>query len=390
MLHSSEASLQAGVRLIQAEPLRRFVESLVAGLGAPDDIAAEVARHLVGSNLAGHDSHGVIQAPRYAQQIEEGALRPTARPVLIRDGGATALIDAGRGFGQFSTMFALEWAVARAREHGVAAASIRGSMHIGRVGEYTERAAESGLVALVIAGAAGPGVGAMGLKGTHVRFLGTNPWSAGIPVEDGPPVVFDGATSTVAEGKVRLAMKGQVPIPEGYILNAAGEATTRAADLYDGGTLLPLGAPLAEHKGSGLALVAALLGGLGMIEEQDPALIGVTQTSVPDPAGRIGGVFLLAVDPAAFGDPDRYRKLTRNTVDAARSLPPAPGAHQVLMPGDPERLSRAKRTRHGIPVPDAVWEELARLAERLGLDLPDWGGANSTNLPNVTGEPKRL
>jgi uncharacterized oxidoreductase len=144
-------------RLCPPQPLEQFAAAVFRTLGADEEVAAEVARHLVRSNLSGHDSHGVIRIMQYVTQTEAGEIRPSARPVMLRENGATALIDAQRSMGHYSTAFALDWAMARAAEHGVAAAAVRHFTHIGRVGEYTERDAARGLIAIVTVGACGPG-----------------------------------------------------------------------------------------------------------------------------------------------------------------------------------------------------------------------------------------
>ena len=101
--------------LCAAESLIAFAHGVFRHMGADDEIAAEVARHLVRANLSGHDSHGVIRVPQYVAQAESGELDATARPTLLRETAVTALIDARRGFGHYSTAWALDWAMEHAR-----------------------------------------------------------------------------------------------------------------------------------------------------------------------------------------------------------------------------------------------------------------------------------
>ncbi|HLZ07161.1 MAG TPA: Ldh family oxidoreductase, partial [Chloroflexota bacterium] len=294
----------------KAGALQSFVEKIVRAMGADDDIALVVARHLVRSNLSGHDSHGVIRIPWYVAETDAGSLAPSARPIVHRDRGVTALIDAQDGFGHFSTAFALEWAVERAIQHGIAAAAIRHSTHIGRVGEYTERAAARGLISIVTVGAGGPGVGGMVLYGGREKFFGANPWSIGVPAGERAPMIFDGSTSAVAEGKVRVARAKGIDLPLGCIIDRDGKPTTDPNDFYDGGALLPLGGDVAGHKGYGLAMASALLSGLAMIDDPNPTLIGAPMIeSEGGPKGIMAGVFLTVIDPAAFGDADQYQQL---------------------------------------------------------------------------------
>src|ERR671930_1717754 len=121
----------ADYRTVEPPALERFARRVFERLGTPVGIAGEVAAHLVRANLAGHDSHGVIRIPQYALQIEQGAIRPAARPSIVKEHGAALLVDGAHGFGQFATVFALNSAIERAERLGVAAAAVRGANHIG-------------------------------------------------------------------------------------------------------------------------------------------------------------------------------------------------------------------------------------------------------------------
>ncbi|HWC04679.1 MAG TPA: Ldh family oxidoreductase [Methylomirabilota bacterium] len=355
--------------LCAPDPLREFVTAVARRMGADADVAAELARHLVGSNLAGHDSHGVIRVPQYVGDADQGLIVPSARPVLSREGAVAALVDARRGFGQHSTMFALEWAMARARQHGVAMVAVRHSTHIGRLGEYAERAAGAGLIGLVTVGAIGAGIGGVVPFGGRTRFLGTNPWALSMPGRR-RHFVFDAATSTLAEGKVRVARAAGKPLPPDAIVDPGGLPSRDAEAFYAGGALLPLGGALAGHKGYGLGLASALLGALGMIGDPEPTLVGAAPPETADTRGRIAGVFLEVVDPAAFGDPAAYVQLVDEALDAAKRQSPAAGVAEVLVPGEPEERARVRRSRDGVPLSAATWAELGTVATRFGVSLP--------------------
>ena len=357
-------------RVCSPDPLQAFATSVFRAIGADEEIATEVADHLVRANLSGHDSHGVIRVPQYVEEADRGVLRPAARPTVVRETPATAIVDGNHGFGQFSTPFALQWALERARRHGLAAVVVRHSMHIGRLGEYTERAAVDGLIAIVTVGAAGPGVGRVAIHGGQGCFFATNPWSVAVPGEQ-RSMMFDGATSMIAEGKIRVARAKGSQLPPGCIVDKRGTPTQDPEDFYAGGALVPLGGDAAGHKGYGLALASALIGGLCMIDDPEPTWIGAPMRGkhAGDP-GRIGGVFVLAIDPAAFGTPDRYRALVDETLAAAKRVPPAPGRAEVLLPGEPEVMSRQHREAAGIPLPERTWQDLAALGERFRIALP--------------------
>lgn len=353
------------------EPLEEFINGIVARLGADEEIATEVARHLVRANLSGHDSHGALRIAQYTAQVDSGELVPDAQPTILRESPVTALIDAQRGFGHYSTAYALNWAMERAHEHGIAAAAIRHSSHIGRVGEYTERAAEEGLIAIVTVGSAGRGVGGLVPFGGRQRFFGANPWSMGVPAQGRPPMIYDGSSATVAEGKVRFARAKGAPLPPGCIQDSEGKPTTNPEDFYDGGALLPLGGEVAGHKGYGLAMASALIGGLGMIDDEDHTLIGASVVEeVDDTRDQIAGVFLMVIDPGFFGNAEHYRTMIDETLTAAEEVEPAEGFDEVLIPGEPEVNTRRARRKAGIAIPDATWEDFEELAERFDLSLP--------------------
>jgi len=175
---------------VQAGALEAWAVHFVGAMGAPADIATEVARHLVSANLAGHDSHGVMRLSQYKAETDNGLLRPEARPELFRENGGCAIVDARRGFGHFATTIAMDWCLKSASRMGVAAAAVRHSTHIGRLGEYVERATAQQMVGIATVGMAGPGAGAMAPFGGRHRFLGTNPWAIGVPARGRTPFVI--------------------------------------------------------------------------------------------------------------------------------------------------------------------------------------------------------
>ncbi|MCA1665864.1 MAG: Ldh family oxidoreductase [Thermomicrobia bacterium] len=362
------------MHLCSSDQLRAYVRQVALAVGAADDIADELATHLIKANLSGHDSHGVLRLPQYVAQADAGGLVPNARPTVVREMGGTTVMDAHFGFGQYSTAVALDWAMERARTHGIAAVASRHATHIGRLGEYTERASAAGMIAIVTIGTAAPGGGGVAPFGGAQRFLGTNPWSFGVPA-DGPTsmnMVYDAATSVVAEGKLRVARSKNAPLAPGLIVDKDGNPSTNAEDFYNGGALLPVGGAVAGHKGYGLSMASALIAGLAMVDDDRPVM--PVPSAHPDAGfarGALGGVFVIAMDPAAFGDSAEYRRLTGETLAAVKATPPAPGTDEVLVPGEPEIRSRAAREREGIPIPAPIWQNLAAVATRFGIAMPE-------------------
>ena len=107
-----------------------------------------------------------------------------------------------------------------------------------------------------------------------------------------------------------------------------------------------------------------------MIGDPAPTLVGAAPPETDDARGRIAGVFLQVVDPAAFGDAARYVELVDEALDAAKRQAPADGTAEVLVAGEPEERARARRGREGIPLSPATWVELGKVAARFGVPLP--------------------
>jgi hydroxycarboxylate dehydrogenase B len=341
--------------VVREEPLRRFVLEVCEAMGAPAEVAGEVGGHLVRASLSGHDAHGVARLPEYAAEADAGTLEPGAVPRVLRETAVAAVFDAGRGFGPYSTAVALSWCVERARTAGLAAAVVRRSSDVGRVGDYGERAAEAGMLAVVTAGSAGPGAGDAMLFGGRDRFLAGNPWCFAAPGRD-RSLVAAGATTTAAEADVRLTRARGETLPPDCVYDRYGRPSTDPDDLFAGGGLAPLGGGVAGLVGTGLALASALFGGLAMTDDE----VG----------GAVGGVYVQVLDPAAFGDAAGYRARVDDTLGAAAGTRPGAGRSEVLLPGEPERRSRAERRRTGILLPDATWTDLSALAARFGVALP--------------------
>jgi len=336
---------------LTAERLHSLAGRLLVAAGTPAGIADTVAEILVGANLAGHDSHGVLRIPAYLQAIEKGHLDPAAQPEVVRESATILRIDGRRGFGHYTARWAMQRAIKKAKGSEVCAVTFLRTGHIGRLGEYAEQAARSGCIGLItVGGGSREGGGILPHGGAQGR-LGTNPLAVGIPTGDETPFVLDFATSVIADGKVRVARSKGVDLPPGCIVDRHGNPSVKVADYDDGGHLLPFGG----HKGYALSLLISLLGGLA--GSFDPT------------RGAMGGTFMQVIDVSAFLPLSEYQQGVRAFLDGMKATPPAPGFAEVLVPGDFEQRSRSERRAHGIEVPDTVYREIRDWAEKLSVAM---------------------
>jgi len=248
--------------------------------------------------------------------------------------------------------------------------ALRHSAHLGRIGDWAERAAEAGLISIHFVNVEnGELVAPFG--GTARRFS-TNPMCVGVPPMAGRPMLLlDMATSVVAEGKVLVASNGGKPVPEGALVGADGKLSSDPATLY--GPLAPNGPrnpangegairAFGEHKGSGLAFMCEILAGL---------LTGGGTSGPTEGKVRFNnGMLSIYLDPVHFGAHDLARR-TMEYVDYVKSSPTAEGVEEVLAPGEPEARQYAARLGSGVPLLVDTWTSLCTVAAGLGVAPPD-------------------
>ena len=197
------------MRTLTTARLTALVEAIMRGAGCNADEAHTVASRLVDANCAGHESHGVIRVAKYLDWVRDGTLVPNAAPTLVVDAPAFAIVDGQRGFGQVIGEYATRLGIAKAKDSGIAMIGLRNCGHLGRVGDWAEMAAREGVVSLHFLNTSG--AQRVAPFGGSDRRLSTNPISIGVPVDGGDPVIVDLTTSTVAEGKLMVAMnKGEL------------------------------------------------------------------------------------------------------------------------------------------------------------------------------------
>lgn len=342
--------------VVDAADLEAHLSAIAAALGAPPAIAARVAQSLVSANLAGHDSHGALLMPYWAELVERGQIRPDAEPDVVLDRGAVAVVDGRFGFGPVTGHAAVDLARERAREHGVSCVLARNANHIGRLGEFTSALAEAGQVALLLVNCQGSGQLLAPFGGVE-RRLTNNPVSIAAPA-GADPVLLDMALSVAAEAKVWLAKARGQEIPGEWVVDAAGRPTTNPDDLFGGGTLLPLGGRAGGHKGYGLIVLVDIIAGI-------LSSGGVCRPDAPEDFSNAFALFSLDVGPLC--DEATYATELGRLRSYVTEATPAPGFGEILFPGDSEARARASRSAAGIPIEDATVRQLAELAERVGV-----------------------
>lgn len=349
--------------------LQAFIADIFTAAGCEREEGAQVAHHLLSANLTGHDSHGVIRTPRYVQWLQEGKVRAGQSLTVVNETPTHAIVDGNYGLGQTIGPLAVDFGIAKARDAGLSVVGLRNSGHIGRIGDWGERAAEAGLISLHFVNVQGGELVAP-FGGVDRRFS-TNPMCIGVPTKQGP-IILDFATSLVAEGKVLVASNGGKPVPHGSLIEPDGTLSSDPRTLYGeiegthvrdsakgAGALRTFG----EHKGSGLAFMCEILAG---------CLTG-GGTSGPIPGGKrtriANGMLSIYLSPGSFGT-GGFEQSARDYADYVKASRPAEHGVEVLIPGEPENRQRTERLAHGIPLQAETWAAICATAQGLGLSPP--------------------
>jgi uncharacterized oxidoreductase len=340
---------------IAADRLKHFVSSVFASLGSQPAEAERIGHYLVEANLAGHDSHGVIRVPFYAEWVKVGKVVPNQHVKVVFENEAIAVCDGQYGFGQVLGEEAMRLGIAKVKKHGVAVVALRDAGHLGQIGAWPLLAARAGVVSLHWVNTSGAGI-LVAPHGGINRRLSANPIAAGVPVAGKEPIVLDISACTIAEGKIKVALNKGVPVPDHCIIDSQGRPTNDPKVFYAS----PPGAilPIAAHKGYGLGIIAEVLAG---------ALTG-GGCSDPKNAGRLAnGMLSIFLDPAVFQPYDAFTAEIDRFVAWVKSSQTVTPNGEILMPGEIEARNRAQRLRDGIELDETTWKQLTDVGKSVGM-----------------------
>lgn len=344
---------------VRAGALTALIHEMVRLGGSEDGECRIVAEHLVGANLAGHDSHGVGIFNTYVKNLQKGLLVPNTPAERLNEEGPFLQFDGHKGYGQRAAKEVTEAAIKRTRAIGICVATLKNSHHIGRVGAYAETIADAGFVSIHFTNVTDHAAMVAPFRGAEARF-GTNPITMAMPTGDpAKPIILDMATSVVAMGKIRVARDAGRTVPDAWLIDSDGKPTGDPNVMFEE----PLGAlrAFAGHKGYALCLMAELMSGTlsggGTLQPGNERLDGIINTMT-----------MIVLDPARLGDADWIKAEVDAMADYVTGSRPADPDAPVLVPGDPERIARKERLANGIFLPELTWTWLLEAGEQLGMD----------------------
>ncbi len=346
-----------------------FTSSVFKAIGCSDEHSVTAAEALLSADLRGIDSHGVARLSGYVRLWDVKRVNPTPNIKIIHETPSTAVIDGDSGLGLVIAPFAMKVAIEKAKQVGTGWVSVQNSNHFGIAAHHAMMALEHEMIGVAMTNASPLVAPTFSVD----KMLGTNPICVAAPAGEEPAFVADLATTTAANGKLEILQRKNTAAPVGWVQDAEGKSSTDANILKKGGALLPLGGDRehGSHKGYSLGaivdLFSALLSGANYAPWVPPF-----PAYVPMPSQQPGkgiGHFLGAMRVDAFRPAAEYKEHMDNWIGGFRKAKPMPGQEKVLVPGDPEREFEAKRVKNGIPLLEAVVNDLKELGNRFSLTL---------------------
>jgi LDH2 family malate/lactate/ureidoglycolate dehydrogenase len=330
--------------IVSHTDLEIWIEQILTACGVSKIDARTTAKVLTITNLRGVDTHGVGRIPSYVDLLQRGALNATPRMTCEQRSGVLHF-DGDRGLGQVCGLKAVEYGVEAARTQGCIAVVMRHVGHLGALGHFTQMAAKANMIALMMQN--GPPI--MALAGAKQPAIGNNPMSFAAPRPDGPPLVFDMATSETAFGRIFAAVNAGTELPDGWALDREGQPTRNAAAALDG-MLLPSGG----HKGMGLAMLVEVLA--GSLTGNQPGKLGSGKNMPPE----FGG-FLLILNPELIAGAE-YAPHIAEWIGIYLVA-----SQGMRLPGARANESEQDRIKSGIPIAPGLLADLSRVADKLGV-----------------------
>lgn len=348
--------------------LRNFTRSVFLKMGCPSadaDLATDV---LLRSDLRGIDSHGVARLSGYIRLWEKERINATPNITIVHETPTTATIDGDAGLGLVVAPFAMKVAMEKAAVYGSGWVAVKNSNHFGIAGYHALMAVEKDMIGISMTNAS-PLVAP---TYANERLLGTNPMCYAFPAGKYPTVVVDMATAAAANGKLEIAQRANQPIPEGWAQDQDGNGSTDPNALKNGGSLLPLGSDKdhGSHKGYGLSatvdILTAVLSGANY-GPWVPPFVAFLEPS-KNPVGEGLGHFFGAMRIDGFRPAADFKAHLDNWIERFKSAKTIDPSKSVIIPGEPEYAFEQERKVSGIPLVEAVVNDLNELADKLRID----------------------
>ncbi len=329
-----------------------LVKEILAKLGASEEDQQLVAEATLDADLKGFTSHGLGRFPQYLISIQAGTINLEDNITIEKETPAITLINGNSGFGQAVSYKAMQIAIKKAKEVGIACVGVHNTNHFGVTGFYSDLALRENCIGLVLANT-DPAIAPLGGK---EPLIGTNPIALGIPSDS--YITVDMATSVTARGKIIESKRKGIKLPDGWALDKDGNPTNDPEAALEG-SILPFGG----FKGYALALLIEILTGPLVKAGYGH---GVTGTASPTKDCTKGDLYIV-IDPSKFTDFDEFKADTEDFISQVRET-----GETVAIPGDLEVKRIAEAETNGVTIDDKLYEQLKEICDDLDINLDSY------------------
>ncbi len=330
---------------VELAKITEFLTRCFVAGGFSSTNASTVTDHLVDAEMRGISSHGINRLGWYLDLVRANEIDPVAVPRVEQTSDNAISVNGNRGIGIVAMDAAVTRLIESVSRTPIAMAGITNCGHTGRMGAYAEKAARAGCFAICLGGGARKKWASVVPFGGTEPVMSTNPYTLALPSGEEAPFVCDFAISSIAAGKVAVALANGALLPEGALIDAEGNPTRDPKAFQQGGSLLPAAGP----KGSGLGIIAELVG---------EAMLG--------PVHEFNWL-MICIRADAFQSMERYAASARSFARQVRGSKAAEGFETVMMPGDLEqgRFEEAQKKQR-IYVDDGIMSGLVKAAATVG------------------------
>lgn len=338
--------------IVKIDELRQTAAAILVNLGEEPHNAEIASTIMVWADARGVATHGTYLLTPIARRAKAGMIQLPTRVTTISDNSGTGVLDGNNGLGQVAACRAMETSIEKAKRSGLAVTVVRNTNNIGSLGYYSLMAANEGMIGLAMANAAP----AIAPWGGAEAFMGTNPFSIGVPTFNECPLIADMSSSVVARGKIRAASRKRMPIPPGWALDENGDPT-EDPDLALKGTLLPMGGP----KGAAMALIVDIFAGMLSGSKYGPGV-----KTFHELTGNTGaGAFCMAIKVDEFMADGVFKKLINDHLAAYKKVKRAKGIAEIFLPGEIESHKELASRQNGVEIDPQVMEGLQEMLGRV-------------------------
>ncbi|MBA7527464.1 putative oxidoreductase YjmC [subsurface metagenome] len=341
---------------VSSDKLRIIVCKIFESVGMPEEDAFITSDSLVESDLNGVYSHGVMRVAIYVKRLELKSNESKPIIKLIKDKKGTAILDGGNGMGQVVSYKAMKIAIEKAKKYGISSIGVLNSNHNGAEAYYVKMALKHDMIGYCLSVS---GRNILAPHGGFTPLLGNNPFAISAPTKDEIPIIFDMACSVAARGWIKLALKEEINLPEGWALNIEGKPTIDPQEAYDGSVL-----PIAGYKGYGLALMISIFSAVltgAAIAENVSDLYGYFDRK------QNVGHFIGALNIEYFISLSEFKERMDRLIRFIKTSKRFEGVEKIYLPGEIEHNTNKINLEKGIPIQIKIYEELKNLAKKYNI-----------------------